>query len=222
MKSSLDFKGFRMQKYWLIQKKSTIFDWVKISSPKNTLNNHVLMDVWWNNHFLCNDLVHHPIETITKNWLFGVPDPQKIQPITWGFHHYRFGSFFRGTESDLLHKLLGEIVHFHSPRMWAGWSETETKTPRTGKLIIKNLAFVNKNTEASRLYVELCQRFGNFGNNNDDGNKKRWKPPSNFNWRAVKHLQPRVWIFRSRLWDPVDGWNPARVYHPDGPETRRK
>ena len=24
------------------------------------------------NHFLCNDLVHHPIETTIKNWLFGL------------------------------------------------------------------------------------------------------------------------------------------------------
>ena len=28
-----------------------------------TLNNQFLMDVWWNNHFSCKDLVHHPIET---------------------------------------------------------------------------------------------------------------------------------------------------------------
>ncbi len=30
------------------------------------------MDVWWNNHFLCKDLVH-PIETTNKKWLFRVP-----------------------------------------------------------------------------------------------------------------------------------------------------
>ena len=166
-------------------------------------------------------LWNHPIETITNILVVWSSRPPKIQPITWGFHHCRFGSFFRGTESDLLDKLLGEIVHFHSP-MWAGWSETETKTPRTGKLITKNLAFVNQKHRSKSIICRLCQGFGNFGNNNDDGNKKRWKTPRNFNWRAVKHLQPRVWIFCSRLWDPVDGWNPARVYHPDGPETRRK
>ena len=31
------------------------------------------MDVWWNNHFLYKDLVHHPIETSICKWLFGVP-----------------------------------------------------------------------------------------------------------------------------------------------------
>lgn len=85
--------------------------------------------------------------------------PPKIQPITWGFHHCRFGSFFRGTESDLLHKLLGEIVHFHSPRCGQVDLRPKQKTPRTGKLIIKNLAFVNKNTEASD---RLCQGFRTF------------------------------------------------------------
>ena len=27
------------------------------------------MDVWWNNHFLCKDLVHHPIEASIYKWL---------------------------------------------------------------------------------------------------------------------------------------------------------
>ena len=31
------------------------------------------MDVWWNNHFLCNDLESSSWNNHKKNWLFGVP-----------------------------------------------------------------------------------------------------------------------------------------------------
>ena len=35
------------------------------------------MEMVISNHFPCKDLVHHPIETTIKNWLFGV-HPQKL------------------------------------------------------------------------------------------------------------------------------------------------
>ena len=42
-----------------------------------TLNKHFLLDVCWNNHFVCKDLVHHPTETTVKKWLFRVPGVYK-------------------------------------------------------------------------------------------------------------------------------------------------
>ena len=47
------------------------YDCMYIYRP-GTLNNHFLMDVWWNNHFYV-EIWNHPIETTIKNWLFGVP-----------------------------------------------------------------------------------------------------------------------------------------------------
>ena len=38
-----------------------------------TRNKQFKIDVWWNNHFLCKELVHHPIETTTNKWMFEVP-----------------------------------------------------------------------------------------------------------------------------------------------------
>ena len=50
-----------------------------------TLNNHVFNGwKWWNNPFLCNDLVHHPIETTIKNGLFGVPGRCSELPLLVG------------------------------------------------------------------------------------------------------------------------------------------
>ena len=39
---------------------------------------------WWNNNFLCNDLVHHPLETTIKNWLFRVPGTNVKHWYPWG------------------------------------------------------------------------------------------------------------------------------------------
>jgi len=37
------------------------------------------MEMVISNHFLSNDLVHHPIETTIKNWLFGVPGIKVVE-----------------------------------------------------------------------------------------------------------------------------------------------
>ena len=42
-----------------------------------TLNNHFLMDVWWNNQLL-RKVWNHPTETNNKKWLFRVPGTNQI------------------------------------------------------------------------------------------------------------------------------------------------
>ena len=55
------------------------------------------MDVWWNNHFLYKDLVHHPIETSIYKWL------------ALGFHPYLISSCERPTSCRVfLGVLLGD------------------------------------------------------------------------------------------------------------------
>jgi len=50
-------------------------------NPKQAFINGCLVI---SNHFLCKDLVHHPIETSIYKWLFGVPG---------GFKHFYFHTY---------------------------------------------------------------------------------------------------------------------------------
>ena len=52
-----------------------------------TPNNHVLMDVWWNNCFSCK-VWNHPIETTILKWMFQVPG-------SWWFFTNPFGKLVK-------------------------------------------------------------------------------------------------------------------------------
>ena len=54
-----------------------IFEVVQLTplnmNPKANQLIHGWMEMVISSHFLCNDLVHHPIETYIYKWFFGVP-----------------------------------------------------------------------------------------------------------------------------------------------------
>ena len=81
----------------------------QLGTPKNQFKHGWK---WWNKHFLCKDLVHHPIETTIYKWValgFQVVFPiiYKFLDIPGGFlagflNHQQYESYLHVTSMELV------------------------------------------------------------------------------------------------------------------------
>ena len=91
-----------------------------------TLNNHILMDVWWNNNFLCNDWESSNWFPTKKNWLFGVPGLCIYSVVIWSPVILMFYLLFRTLPFIDDDYFLFESNMAESPLKWL--TQTPTKT----------------------------------------------------------------------------------------------